>query len=100
MMAERVVDVLEMVEVDREHRRDAFVLAGVGDHGAQALAEEGAVRQAGKRVMQRQMTQPVLALGDTAGAARRADDRAWSSDRSPVLGGIRQGTAAHGRAAD
>ena len=63
-MAERVVDVLEMVEVDVEHRHRRAAALDVGDHRLQPLAEEIPVRQAAQRVVQREIAQPVLAGGD------------------------------------
>ena len=63
-MAERVVDVLEMVEVDVEHRRRRAAALDLGDHRLQPLAEEIPVRQAAQRVVQREIAQPVLARGD------------------------------------
>ena len=63
-MAERVVDVLEMVEVDVEHRRRRAAAPDLGDHRLQPLAEEVPVRQAAQRVVQREIAQPVLAGGD------------------------------------
>ncbi len=63
-MAERVVDVLEMIEVDVEHRHRRAAALDVGDHRLQPLAEEIPVRQAAQRVVQREIAQPVLARGD------------------------------------
>ena len=64
-MAERIVDVLEVVEVDVEHRRRRQQGAlDVGDRGLEPVAEEVPVRQPAQRVVQRQIAQPVLAGGD------------------------------------
>ena len=57
-MAERVVDVLEVVEVDVEHGRRRAALAHVGDHRFEPLAEEDAVGQAAQRIVQGEMAQP------------------------------------------
>ena len=50
-MAEGVVDVLEMVEVDVENRRRRAAVAHLLDHRAQALAEEDAVGQPAERIV-------------------------------------------------
>ena len=68
-MAERVVDVLEVVEVDVEHGRRRAALAHVRDHRLQPLAEEDAVGQAAQRIVQRKVAQPRLAGGDGRGGA-------------------------------
>jgi hypothetical protein len=43
VMAERVVDVLEMVEVDRQDGRMRVIAMGFGEHGGKTFAEIGAV---------------------------------------------------------
>ena len=68
-MAERVVDVLEVVEVDIEHGRRRAALAHVRDHRLEALAEKDAVGQAAERIVQRKMAQPRFARGDGRGGA-------------------------------
>ena len=82
---ERVVDDLEAVEVEEQHRRAlASFLRHVAAHGVlEAVQEQHAVRQAGQRVVQRVVLElglRALALGDVglrAGDARRpAVDRA------------------------
>ncbi len=57
-MAERVVDVLEMVEVDVEHRGRRGAGAHLLDHRFQPLAEEDAVGQAAERIVHGEMAQP------------------------------------------
>ncbi len=57
MVAERVVDVLEMVEVDIEHGRGRAAAPHLGHDGFQPLAEINAVGQAAERVVQREMAQ-------------------------------------------
>ena len=64
VMAERVVDLLEVVEVHDHHGRAAVAALG-GAHGLlDAVAEEHAVREAGERVVQR-----LVLLGDRLAAA-------------------------------
>ena len=63
-MAERIVDVLEVIEVDVKHRHRCAAASDVGDHRLQPLAEEIPVRQAAQRVVQREIAQPVLARND------------------------------------
>ena len=68
-MAERVVDVLEVVEIDIEHGRRRAALADVVDGRLQPLAEEDAVGQAAERIMQGKVPQPRFAGGDGRGGA-------------------------------
>ena len=58
---ERVVDELEVVEVDQDQRHRAVAPPRARHGGAQARLELGAVRQAGQRVEERQLAQ--LGLG-------------------------------------
>ena len=57
VMAERVVDVLEVIEVDVEHRRGRAAGAHFVDHGFEPLAEIDAVGQAADRIVQGEMAQ-------------------------------------------
>ena len=59
VVAERVVDLLEVVEVDQHHGRGDVRAAAGGDRLLDAVAEERAVGQAGQRVVQR-----LVLLGD------------------------------------
>ena len=72
LVAARVVDVLEAVEVEQEQRAAAAVAGGVADELGQLLVEAAAVEQVGQRVVVGQ----VLELGLEALALRDvADDR-------------------------
>ena len=53
-MAERVVDLLEAVEVEEEDRGQATFAAGMGQGLAEPVEQQGAVRQPGQRVVQGQ----------------------------------------------
>ena len=66
-MAERVVDVLEMVEIDVEHGRRRAAALDLADHRFEPLAEKVTVRQAAQRIVQREIAQPVFAGGDGRG---------------------------------
>ena len=68
-MAERVVHVLEMIEIDIEHGRRRSAALDVLDHRLQALAEIIAVGQSAQRIVQREIAQAVLARGDGRGGA-------------------------------
>ncbi len=68
-MTERVVDVLEMIEVDIEHRRRCAAILHVLDHLFEPLAEEVAVGQAAKRIVQGEIAQALFALRDGRGGA-------------------------------
>ena len=69
VMAERVVDVLEMIEVDVEHGRGLAAGAHVVDHGFEPLAEIDAVGQAAHRIVQGEMAQLRFAGPDLFGGA-------------------------------
>ena len=61
-VAEHVVDLLQAVEIDREHR-ELLIGAGAGlDHLRQRLQEGGAVRQVGQAVMIGHVGHPRLGL--------------------------------------
>ena len=51
VVAERIVDLLEAIEVDDRHRHGALSPAAAPDRGGRPLAEQGAVGQLGQRVM-------------------------------------------------
>ena len=63
-MAERVIDVLEMVEIDIKHGGRFVADGDFVDHRFEAFAEENAVGQAAERVMHRKVAQPAFAGGD------------------------------------
>lgn len=58
LVAESVVDSLEPVQVqNHHHRRCGRSRAGAGDRGLQTVCEQGPVRQAGERIVQRVVDQ-------------------------------------------
>ena len=61
MMAERIVDILEMIEVDIEYGGRGAATTHFLDHRFQSLAEENAVRQAAERIVHGEMAQPRFA---------------------------------------
>ena len=61
-MAEEIVDVLEAVEIDAEHRRHVAAPADRRDRLLETLAEQLAVGQRGQRVMQGQILRAPLGL--------------------------------------
>ncbi len=69
VMAERVVDVLEVIEVDIEHGGGRRARAHLLDHRLQPLAEEDAVGQSAQRVVHGEVAQPRFAGGDGGGGA-------------------------------
>ena len=90
-MAERVVDFLEMIEIEAEHRE---LVAALGEPQGlfELLAEQRPVRQIGQRVMARHVRNLFLGLlpfgdvlegRDPAAALHRLIDDA---DRASVLG--------------
>ena len=66
-VAERVVDRLEVVEVQHHHRDPPALAPRLAQRLAETIEQQGAVRQAGQRVVMRQVPHPLLdplALGD------------------------------------
>ena len=63
-MAVDVVDVLEAVEIDREHDHARGIVAASGEQIVQLLRQSVAVRQAGQRIVQRLM---LVAFGRLVG---------------------------------
>ena len=57
VVAERVVDVLEVVEVDVEHRRRRPAVPHLRDGALEPFAEVDAVRQPAERIVQGEMAQ-------------------------------------------
>ena len=64
VVAERVVDVLEVVEVDEQRGAGRAVAAVAGEQLLDAVHDQRAVRQAGQRVVQRLMAQLAGAFAD------------------------------------
>ena len=68
VVAERVVHLLEAVEVDEQRRALGVAAAGAGEHLLDAVENERAVREPGERVVQRLVTdaleQPRVSDGD------------------------------------
>src|SRR6185437_12333669 len=64
MMAERIVDILEMVEIDIEDGSRRAAVSHLLNHRFQPLAEEYAIGQAAKRVVHREMAEPGFTRGD------------------------------------
>ena len=78
-MAERIVDGLEMVEIETENR-DGFGAPQVAQHRFDPLVERHAVRQVGERVVMRQVLDSFLGdkpLGDVL----ESDDEAAGRHR-------------------
>ena len=77
VMAERVVDVLEVIEIDIEHGGRRAAGAHIGDDAFEPVAEIDAVGQAADRIVQREMTQlPLAGVDFLRGAAHMAKDEA------------------------
>ena len=74
VVAERVVDRLEAVDVDDHHRAAAAVAGAEGDVLVELGAEAAAVEQAGQRVVVGQVAE--LGLGPLGPLQRREDDLA------------------------
>ena len=77
MVAERIVDVLEVIEVDEEHGGGGPAAAHFADQSFQPFAEIDAVGQPADRIVQGEMAQLRFAGGDRLrGAAGVAQDQA------------------------
>ena len=89
VVAERVVDDLEAVEVEEQHRGAALgvVALGAADRLVEAVHEQHAVREPGQRVVERVVLQAVLglaAVGDVGDAADDARGLLAVADRDPA----------------
>ncbi len=76
-VAEAVVDRLEVVEVEEDHREAALLAPAAGERVADALREQGAVGQAGDAVVERLVGELLLerlALADVAAVEHDAAD--------------------------
>ena len=79
-VAQGVVDVLEVVEVDQQHRGHGATPSAAGQRMADAVGEEGAVGETGQRVVERLVAElrlEVAPLGDVVGV-----------DDEPANGGV------------
>ena len=89
LVAQAVVDELEVVEVEVEHREPVARLApGALQRAGDAFGEEGPVGEVGQSVVQRGALQPglvLLALGDVP------RDRGGADDLSPLIADRRDG---------
>ena len=86
-MAERVVHLLEAVEVQAENRA-VFTPPGIRHRRIHALAQHGPVRQVGQRVVPghvRQLRFGIVLGGDILGHAAHADDLAGRVALGPAL---------------
>ncbi len=86
VVPERVVHVLEVVEVDHQDRQPVLRAPRERDRVLDAVAEQAAVREQGQRVVERELAQLVLerlALGHVA-----------QVEREPLDGGVVQQVAA------
>ncbi len=92
-VAERVVDDLEAVEVEEQHRGAALgvVALGAADRLVEAVDEQHAVGQAGERVVQRVVLQAPLGLAAVGDVGERADD----AGRAAVLVAHRDAAREH-----
>ena len=93
LVAERVVDELELVEVGEQHRDRAAVAAPPGERALEPVERERAVGQAGERVVQRAVADLLL---DAVALDRAGDD---VRDRAQEVGLVgRERGAARARA--
>ena len=74
-VAERVVDVLEAVEVDEQHADAAAAALRLRDRLRQPLVQQQPVGQAGQRVARRHVLQPLLGLDPRRHVLHERQDR-------------------------
>jgi hypothetical protein len=75
-VTERVVHALETVEIDEQHGHLALIAAGVQQRLLDAVAAQQAVRQAGQRIVLRQVADVLLGALSLADIAKEGDHRA------------------------
>ena len=88
-MAQRIVDVLEVVQIEEQQCQPVALPACLHDGARQAFGQQGAVRQVGQRIVVGEVTQLVLdaaPFGDVAG---------HQHEQLPLGGGFAQRTALH-----
>ena len=67
VVAERVVDALEVIEVDEHHREQSALALRAGDAAREAVGEQEPVRQPGQRIARGELRDSrlgLLPLGD------------------------------------
>ena len=99
LVAERVVDELEVVEVEVEERERAVGAAGAAEVAADLLLQERPVREAGEAVVvgeERDLGLGALALGDVLPRAQDRGDAAGAVVEDRVAPGDRARLAAAG----
>ena len=74
VVAEPVVDDLESVEVDEEHRNHRCFVAEAGERGVEPLDRQRAVRQVGERVVECEMTELLGVRGAVESDAHETAD--------------------------
>jgi hypothetical protein len=92
MVAERIVDVLEMIEIDIEHGGSRSAIAHFGNGAFQPLRKVNPVRQSADGIVQRKVAQLPLAVGDRGG---RAPHMANDDDEQQREGNKRQRNERH-----
>ena len=96
-MAKRIVDVLEVVEIDQQQGHRLATSAGLGDSVLQAVVQQDPIGQTGQRVVVRHVVDLLLrplALGDVVEHPDEAVGRALGprhlrggkQDRAPIAG--------------
>ena len=92
-VAERVVDVLEAIEVEAEYRHEVAVALGAGHSTFEVLIELYAVRQAGQRIVHGEESDLVLgvpALADAPRGDRRRHGEAHDDQKAGGQGDDRE----------
>ncbi len=86
-VTERVVQLLEVVEIAEEHRHVAPALAGLPGTELEPLLEGAAVADAGERVLEREVGHSRVELGPTDGRGDLPGDRLEETDIARAEGG-------------
>ena len=77
-MSQRIVDILEAIEIEAKHRHQLVVPARSGDSAIEMLAKLQTVGEPGERIMHRQIADLILGQPTLANAAR--GDRGWNRE--------------------
>ena len=83
-VTEGVVDVLEVVEIDVEHRRGAASLPRLGDDRFEPLTEEDAIGQSAQRIVQGEVSEPGFTGRDGGGGTAHISSTSPASSAKPA----------------
>ena len=77
LVAQAVVDHLEVVQVEKQHRDQVLPTVGVRHGALESIAKEGSIGQPRQRIVERLVLERRFGLLAAANVSVDADDRAW-----------------------